>query len=113
GEELELRRRVGLPPIKRMARVVCRDPDLNKAETEARRLVERLHKSRSEQGLSVQIMGPAPAPIARIGDHWRQQVEILAEDARALQQLIGSLRRSGLLQSDARTAIDVDPVSLL
>jgi primosomal protein N' (replication factor Y) len=112
-EELALRREVGLPPAKRMARVVCRDEQLEQAEAEAAKVVRRLNDAKTQLNLEAEVSGPAPAPIARIGGLWRQQVEIIGPDSRTIQTLLSSVRQAGLLTSDARTAVDVDPTSLL
>ncbi|MHC4994368.1 MAG: replication restart helicase PriA [Planctomycetota bacterium] len=112
-EELGFRKAVGLPPISRMARVVLRDKDLSKAEVGAAELACVLRSANERLGAGAELLGPMPAPIARIGDYHRQQIEITAPTASAIQRLVGAVRESGMLKSDAHTAIDVDPVSLL
>ena len=57
-------------------------------------------------------------PIARIASYHRWGIELLApppaaDAAAALQELLTHLRNLHLLRSDARTAVDVDPVDLL
>jgi primosomal protein N' len=54
-----------------------------------------------------------PCVLSRVADHFRFGVEITAADAPSLMTLLTALRTAGLLKSDARTAIDVDPVSLM
>ncbi len=108
--ELALRCSNGLPPCTRMARVVCRDPDAHKAERDAAEIARTL---RAHADRSVRIEGPMPCVLSRVADHFRFAIEITAADAPRLVALLGALRAERVLKSDARTAVDVDPVSLM
>ena len=110
--ELELngRREVGLPPITRMARIVCRDRELAHATTAAAHLASSLSDLCDRR---VRIMGPAPAPIARISGYFREQIELIADDPASLQQVLARARGQGILAASSQVAIDVDPVVLL
>jgi primosomal protein N' (replication factor Y) len=109
-QELDARSRAGLPPVTRMARVVVRDEDHAKAWARARDLVERMRQVGSDR---VTVNNPAECVIARIADKWRVGIELVAEDPRAIQAVLGSLRAAGLVKSDAATAVDVDPVAMM
>jgi len=111
--ELELRQQVGLPPWSRMARIVVRDRDHLACYELVKELAEQLNAINREQGAPVRIRGPMPCPIARVAEFHRQQIELLAPDAAKLQKLLTAARNAKGLRSDARTAVDVDPVSLL
>lgn len=102
-----------LPPITRMARIVCRDHELEKAESEATAIAAALRATDERLESNATIVGPMPAPIARIGGFHRQQVELTATDAATLQRLISDVRHAGLLRSDMHTAVDVDPTTLM
>jgi primosomal protein N' (replication factor Y) (superfamily II helicase) len=109
--EIGHRYAAGHPPISRMARIVCRDLDLEAAQDAARSLAKVLADRAGPMGVSVR--GPAPCPIARIGDHHRLQIELVASNRTAIQNLLGQVRAEGLLISDQHTAVDVDPIALL
>lgn len=109
--ELACRRHTGLPPLGRMARVVCRDREFDKARAAAETLAEALRAVPSDT--RVEILGPSPCAVARIAGHHRFEVLVLAPTARLVQDSLGALRRRGLLKSDAHTAVDVDPVALM
>ncbi len=112
-QELGLRVRAGLPPSSKMARVVVRDPDVTKAERHAKELAGLLTAEAERAGIAVRMLGPAPAPIARIAGQHRVAIELIAKRRGDLQALLGALRGKGQLKSDAQTAVDVDPVALM
>lgn len=111
-EQLAQRREHGLPPARRMARVVCRDEDADKARQRAERLSAELAHAAS--GLEGVIVGPAlPCTIARLAGQHRFAIELLAPQAGVLHRVLSAVRHAGLLTSDAHTAVDVDPLALL
>jgi primosomal protein N' (replication factor Y) len=95
--ELEERRRCGLPPVTRLARIVVRHEDHDRAVTLAEQLAHGL--GRLELGGAV-VRGPAPCPIGRIAGRFRHQVELIAPDAAVLQRALTAARRTGLLHAD-------------
>lgn len=109
--EMELRSKCGLPPVTRMARIVCRDEVMEKAEAAAGDIAAAL--TETDGGGVLTITGPMPCPISRLHGYFRFAVEVISPGAGELQRALGELRRRGLLKSDARTAVDVDPLSLL
>jgi primosomal protein N' (replication factor Y) len=119
-EELAARAEAGLPPMSRMARIVCRDEDLAKATEHAKSVAETLRAALAvlAQGgtpgaAGTSIIGPAPCPVSRIGGFHRQEVLIISPGRAVIQSILGSARGQGLLVSDARTAVDIDPIALL
>ena len=108
--ELALRERFGLPPLRRMARLVVRHESAQTARAEAELLAERL---RAIAPADVDVRPPAPCPLERISDRWRMQVEVLAEKAAPLQKLLADARTSGVVRPGEALAVDVDPISLM
>ncbi|MGD9690939.1 MAG: primosomal protein N' [Phycisphaerales bacterium] len=135
NQELAHRARAGLPPPPhgRMARIVCRDINHQKALAAAEALHLALAAAAEDLGLAnaLRVRPPAACPIARIAGQHRIGIELLARgtaspaDARGagknkklsgagiLQAVLQRVRAQGLLRSDAHTAVDVDPVALL
>jgi primosomal protein N' (replication factor Y) len=109
-EELATRQRSRLPPGARMARVVCRDEDDRKARDRAAELVEVL---RAIAGDTAIIRGPGPCPVSRVAGQYRWALDVFAPRAGIVQQVLAGARAKGLLKSDAKTAVDVDPVALM
>ncbi|MFA6046870.1 MAG: primosomal protein N' [Phycisphaerales bacterium] len=107
-EELADRVKFGLPPATRMARVVCRDERSDKASAAATELAKAI-----QQAGGVRVRGPLPCTVSRIAGQFRFAVDVLGERAGDVQAALSAVRRVGLLVSDAKTAVDVDPVSLM
>lgn len=126
-QELHERKRVNLPPITRMARIVLRDEDYVQCVATARQVMAGLNAIAQSGGAiaenqqpnanrsfaSIRLRGPAPCPIARIADKHRQQIEIMAPTAGVLHHFLTAARSAGLLKAGADMAIDVDPIALL
>lgn len=111
--EIALRLQVGLPPATRLARIVVRDRDAHRAADHAQKLADALTQANEQLGNATRLRGPMPCPIARLADYHRLEIQLLAPDAVTLQKLLTAVRNNRLLKSDAHTAVDVDPVSLL
>jgi primosomal protein N' (replication factor Y) len=101
--ELELRRRFGSPPFGRSAKLTVALPDRAAAEQEAVRMAEELRARVVARGLSIGVVGPAPAYIARRADRWRWNVILRGLDP-------GALLDGGL---EPPWSVDIDPDSLL
>jgi primosomal protein N' (replication factor Y) len=106
--ELRIRDSGGLPPTRRMVRIVCRDESAEKAEARAGELADLLRGF-----AALEVHGPIPCEIARISEKFRFAVEALAGQAGTLAAALSDLRRRGLVRSDAATAVDVDPIAML
>ncbi len=107
--ELGIRSRAKLPPATRMARVVCRDKDVQKA----RALADRVAGLLREGPTGLEVLGPMECAIARVAEHFRFEVQVTAGSAAVLHAALRRIRSVGGIKSDAHTAIDVDPVAML
>ena len=97
---------VPLPPVGRMTRVVSRHRDHVKCHELARRLYDELVRCNASRQLEVAIRPPAPCPLSRLADHYREQVELMAgppNAAQRMQQLLRSVRAAGMIKSDNQT----------
>jgi primosomal protein N' (replication factor Y) len=109
--ELADRNRFGLPPCRRMARVVVRHRSDIAAQATAKDVRDKLASLPEAQ--PCEIRGPHPCPVTRVSDRFRVQVEVFAPDAAALQRLITAARNAGAFPGGEVAAVDVDPVALL
>ena len=101
--ELDIRRRFGSPPFGRLVKLTVGLPDSVAAEQEASAMADRLRALASSRRLSVAVLGPAPAYVARRAGRWRWNVVLRGDrPLELLDPLPG-----------APWSIDVDPDSLL
>ncbi len=112
-EELATRRESNLPPMSRLARIVVRDEDFNKADAAAVRLKAALDEANAARGNKVRMIGPGPCPISRIAGHHRLELLLFSSSRSAIQDILADARTKGLCKSDAHTAIDIDPIALM
>ena len=102
-EELALRERFGSPPFGRLVKLTVGLEDREAAEREAVAMAGRLRVRAAELALPVQVVGPAPAYVARRAERWRYHVILRGPDpVRLLEPPPGS-----------PWSVDVDPESLL
>jgi primosomal protein N' (replication factor Y) len=106
--ELLQRTQAGLPPARRMARVILEHQDLQRVREDAHTLKQRL------AGVEAQweISGPAPCPVGRIAGRHRWQLEVFADDAAHLSAGLQQARGQQAFVGLASILVDVDPLQL-
>jgi primosomal protein N' (replication factor Y) len=118
-KESEFRKALGYPPFGRL--INLRFSGRKKAQVcdttdDVARLARKLAKGiKSTGGFQVEVLGPAPAPRAKIKDRYRWQILLksaLLSDLRALCSCLLS-RKADMIPSSVRMEVDVDPYSLL
>jgi primosomal protein N' (replication factor Y) len=109
--ELKDREELGYPPFARMVLLrveAALEPDAILAST---RLAEA---ARAASAPGVDILGPAPAPLARLRNRFRYRVMLRAKDRRPLRALLARLEPVlAEIPSRVRVHVDVDPMQLL
>ena len=93
-----------MPPFVSLAIVRAESP----AEAAALDLLRRAADTLAGQGL--ELLGPAPAPIARRADRYRSQLLLLARHRRDLHQALDRLEATEPRGRGVRWSIDVDPL---
>ncbi|MEO7192696.1 MAG: primosomal protein N' [Vicinamibacterales bacterium] len=107
GREIEFRRAMEYPPSVGMINVVIKGKTLEGAMADALDLVTRVRQS----GLAARVLGPAPAPVAKIKDEYRAQFFIKGGNRRRMREAImGALEARPDLRR--KTLVDVDPNSV-
>ena len=101
AQELAVREQAGLPPARPMALIRAEHRD----GAIAHRFLESI-KQRLPQ--SLEVLGPAPAPMARLANRYRHQLMLLASERRTLHQGLQRLADTAAPRS-VRWSIDVDP----
>ena len=95
------------PPFSRIVKLTIRNSSRAGAEQDADRIAESLRAAFKKAGVSADILGPAPAYIAKIRQYFVQQIIIKAEniDQKTLHAIVMPIA--------GHAVIDVDPENIL
>jgi primosomal protein N' (replication factor Y) len=114
-QEMKIRKSLKYPPFVRLARVLVS----GREEEEVRVLAERwasLLAGASTGGRGIDVLGPAPAPLARAKDRYRYHVIVKSESGNRLRSLLQEVMagveasRNG---NRANAVVDIDPQNLM
>ena len=110
ARELEFRTALRYPPITALVNVVVRGSTAEQAMTDAGTLAR--HVARDTGGKAIAILGPAPAPLAKLRGEHRAQFFVKGGDRAAMR---AAVRRAlaAFPSVSRRAVVDVDPVSML
>lgn len=119
AQELARRAESGLPPIAAMALIRADSERPEAPERLLSTLRGELHKTDSGAHPDVEVLGPVPAPMARLARRFRFQLLLLAPQRNALHQTLHALERVATVDPaktqtrNVRWSIDVDPMDSL
>ncbi|MFN0205106.1 MAG: primosomal protein N' [Planctomycetota bacterium] len=109
--ELVQRRQYRYPPFVRLVRVLVEDAREQKVKDAITQLAERF-SSFSAKG--VELLGPQPAPIARIKGEYRYHLLLRCDPPEAIEGIRGLLLDVALKTTGGlRATVDVDPASTM
>lgn len=108
-QEMRDRKELGYPPFGRLALVRLDSLDERAAKLAAERLAA---EARRVAPPDLVVLGPAPAPLARLRSRYRFHFLLRAPERAPLRKALLSIRRSAV-DRRVRLAIDIDPVSML
>lgn len=112
--ELKDRAEVGYPPFSRLSlfRVDALDEEL--ARQAAGKIAAYARSSKEGASRTVEVLGPAAAPLARLRGRYRFRVLLRAKDRRALRAAVSAgMAAFSELDRRVRVIVDVDPVAML
>ena len=102
--ERRVRAEARMPPFAAMALIRAESKVASKAHELLGKAVDAL------RGDDVEVLGPAPAPVARRADYHRHQVMVLASRRVDLHRALDRLESAAPQASGVRWSIDVDPL---
>lgn len=114
--ELDIRGQLNYPPVGKLVSFRIQGPRLDQVEQTARLLARRALalKNQFSQYESVEVLGPAEAPLAKLRGQFRYHLLIKSAQASAAnpfsRQLLGDQE---WVPSGVKIIIDIDPMSLL
>ncbi|HHD62802.1 MAG TPA: primosomal protein N' [Desulfobulbaceae bacterium] len=112
-QEIMTRRDLGYPPFSRLVNVRFSGLRNHQVEEAAAKVTGFL-KARVKNK-TIEILGPAPAPLAFLRDRFRYQVLLKGFDVVAMHHLCNQLlaERKTLCPQSVRLAVDVDPENMM
>lgn len=112
-EELEVRRQLGYPPFMRLNRLLYRGSDEEKVRDAIKSIAEKIRKIIIQEKLPVTLMGPAPAPLAKVANNYRYHLILKGRKATDLQSLIRRVTAETKEVKGLYLEIDPDPFDML
>jgi primosomal protein N' (replication factor Y) len=108
-QELGFRKLTGYPPFSRLLRVLAEARQESEAQQLLRAAVQPLRPIPD-----VEVLGPAPAVVARVKDHWRWHMLVKSFTPSAFQQAMAAIGTvEDLGTRSCRVTLDVDPGSIM
>jgi len=109
-QEMETRRELNYPPLSHLVNLVVTGEEEQEVTQTAHSLAESV--GRLAQGRGIDVLGPAPAPIARLRKRYRWHL-LVRGPARELQEVMREAIAGMARRETCTVAVDVDPVSLM
>lgn len=101
------------PPYTSMIRIIMRGPEEKPTEDFAKMLGAQLAKYLADAGDSVRVLGPAPAPLARLRGYYRFHIMLLSKDPEVIRAAAKRLQSEFITPDKMEWTIDVDPLDML
>ncbi len=109
-EELRYRRAMHYPPDVGLVNLIVRGPSYARAMQDAADLAAQL---RRHGGRAFAMLGPAPAPLARLRGEYRAQIFLKTRQRTATREALRTALAAAAPELRRRITVDVDPVGLL
>lgn len=112
-EEIRHRENHTYPPFVALASLLVHGSDLTRVRSEAVELRKELDRANGER--AARILGPAPAPLARLKGEYRVQLLIKCRNRRELRRIIDeALKALAERKINLRSInVEIDPVSIM
>lgn len=107
--EAHERQAARMPPYARLAGIIVSGRD----ERQTLEVAKALGATAPQQGASLQTLGPAPAPLARLRGRYRFRLLMRADKSLNIQKTIAAWIDAHKIPASVRVQIDIDPQSFL
>jgi primosomal protein N' (replication factor Y) (superfamily II helicase) len=113
NQELPIRREYDYPPMAAMIRLIVRGSQESSAESFAEQMAQLLREGVARRQAEVRILGPAPAPLAKLRGKFRFHTLVQGQDQEQMRQIVREATRELKPADDVQWVVDVDPQDLL
>lgn len=114
-QEVAARSALRYPPFSHVARLLLRGKDEKSVIEAAHTVLNQLQNSQTD-GDSVEILGPAPAPLSKIEGKFRWHFLLRSETVEAISQRVQQLTAEpppAIKSNAVESVIDIEPTSIL
>jgi primosomal protein N' (replication factor Y) len=111
-DEMRDREAMGVPPFRSLVRVILRGDDEAAVRTHAAEMADLLQRTAVEKSLRVDILGPAPAPIAKLKGQYRFHFQLSADTLDPIRELWRTVEPALPAAPGVEYVVDVDPVNM-
>lgn len=110
--ELSQRREMLAPPYRSLARVIVRGREESKVQEHIERMAVICREAIAGLLIDVEILGPAPAPVAKLKDLFRYHFQLAAPEISTIQTLWRQVADLFPRSQDVESTLDVDPLNM-
>jgi primosomal protein N' (replication factor Y) len=118
-QELPMRKLLGYPPYTKMIRIVIRGENETKTHTFAVEFAEHLKtflsaslSTSATNPASFRILGPAPAPFAKLRGFYRFHIHLHGNNGEYLRDSVRSVSLAMKTPTEVQWIIDIDPIDM-
>jgi len=111
--ELPIRQMLSYPPFAAMVRLVIRGPSEKVTGEFAAEVGRRLESTLEDHAADARVLGPAPAPLARLRGKYRFQIQVQGPDGKSLRSGIRRATTELRPPENVQWIVDVDPLDML
>jgi primosomal protein N' (replication factor Y) len=111
--ELPIREMLRYPPFSSMIRLVIRGPSEPIAREFANFLARRVNESLQAEGAGARVLGPAPAPFARLRGMYRFQIQLQGLECDKLRAAVRLATADLKVPEGVQWIADVDPLDMM
>ena len=113
-KELPGREQFGYPPFCSMIRLIIRGPEEEATKKYAQHLATACQNQMDDSPkANIRLLGPAPAPIAKLRDKFRYHFLLLSQEDTELRRMVAEVYDRNPPPDSLQWIVDVDPQSLL
>lgn len=113
SQELPSRQQFGYPPAAEMIRLIVRGEQEGVTTAFCQELADRLQAAFPDEAEELRLLGPAPAPIAKLRGKYRFHLLLIDSDRDRLRRVFRQATADVPAVSGVQWVVDVDPWSLL
>jgi primosomal protein N' (replication factor Y) (superfamily II helicase) len=113
AQELPNRETLGYPPFASMVRIVIRGDRQSTTHAFSEQIARRLHDGAKEKTPEIRILGPAPAPMAKLRGQFRYQIHMHAAEGELLRDVVGRATAGLKSPDDVNWIVDIDPLDMM